>query len=140
MLVGEGELGERLAQVPGEVAGEHADQHVAADPAGEVVVDGPQVQVVGLGDAEVPLDVLEVLVGADHGSGVQGACGDTAADHVDAVEGGLGGNLAQVAAPGEAGAGDLGDELLAHLVLADDLPDPDPDLAGVCQPPGGIWV
>ena len=31
----------------------------------EVVVDGPQVQVVGLGDAEVPLDVFEVLVGGD---------------------------------------------------------------------------
>ncbi len=26
-------------QVPGEVAGEHADEHVAADPAGAVVVD-----------------------------------------------------------------------------------------------------
>src|ERR1019366_5226702 len=38
VLVGEGELGERLAQVPGEVAGEHADQHVAADPVGEVVI------------------------------------------------------------------------------------------------------
>src|SRR5215510_4300848 len=65
VLVGEGELGERGAQVPGEVAGEHADQHVAADPAGQVVVDGPQVQVVGLGDAEVAFDVLEVLVGGD---------------------------------------------------------------------------
>ena len=67
VLVGEGELGEGLAQVPGEVAGEHADQHVAADPLGEVVVDRPQVQVVGLGDAEVPLDVLEVFVGGDRG-------------------------------------------------------------------------
>ena len=72
MLVGEGELGEGGAQVPGEVAGEHADQHVAADPVGEVVVDGPQVQVVGLGDAEVPLDVLEVLVGGDRAGGVRG--------------------------------------------------------------------
>ena len=38
MLVGEGELGEGGAQVPGEVAGEHADQDVAAAswPAGQL--------------------------------------------------------------------------------------------------------
>ena len=75
VLVGEGELGERVAQVPGEVAGEHADQDVAADPVGEVVVDGPQVQVVDFGDAEVALDVVEVLVGGDRGGGIEGAGG-----------------------------------------------------------------
>ena len=37
---------------------------------------------------------------------------------------------------GEAGAGDLGDEVLGHLVLADDLPSPLPDLRGVLEPPG----
>src|SRR6266704_1387332 len=38
VLVGEGELGEGGAQVPGEVAGEHADQDVAAAswPAGQL--------------------------------------------------------------------------------------------------------
>src|ERR1039458_9753561 len=58
VMVGEGELGEGLAQVPGEVGGEHADQHVAADSFVEVVVDGPQARVVGLGDAEVPPGVF----------------------------------------------------------------------------------
>ena len=64
------------------------------------------------------------------------AGGDAGADHVDPVEGGLGGDLVLVAAPGEAGAGDLGDEVLGDLVLADDLADPIPDLVRVLQPPG----
>jgi hypothetical protein len=46
---------------------------VAADPVVLVVVDGPQVQVVGLDVAEVPLDVLEVLVGGDRAGGVEDA-------------------------------------------------------------------
>ena len=65
VLVGEGERRLGLAQVPGEVAGEHADQHVGADAFFQPVEHGPQVQVVGLDVAEVPLDVLEVLVGGD---------------------------------------------------------------------------
>src|SRR5437773_5651106 len=125
VLVGEGELGEGLAQVPGEVAGEHADQHVAADPAGQVVVDGPQVQVVGLGDAEVAFDVLEVFVGGDRASGVQDAAGHAGADHVDAVEGGLGGDLLLVAAPGEPARADVGNEVLGDLPLVDHLAHPD---------------
>src|ERR1035437_7041417 len=107
VLIGEGELGECVAQVPGEVGGEHADKDVAADPVFEVVAGGPQVQVVGLGDAEVPLDIFEVL-GIDAG-----------ADHVDPVAGGLGGDLLLIAAPGETGAGDVADEMLADLVPAD---------------------
>jgi hypothetical protein len=79
---------------------------VAADPVGEVVVDGPQVQVAGLGDAEVPLDVLEILAGGDRPGGVEDAAGDAGADDVDPVEGGLGVDLVLVAVPGEvAGTG-----------------------------------
>ena len=68
--------------MPGEV-GAHADQTWPRTR--QVVVDGPQVQVVGLGDAEVPLDVFEVLVGGDTPRN-RGA--DAGADDVDAVEGG----------------------------------------------------
>src|SRR6266567_2820040 len=121
--------------MPGEVTGEQADQHVAADPAGEIVVDRPQVQVVGLGDAEVPLDVFEVLVGGDHGGRTEDVAGDAGADHVDPVEGGLGGDLVLVAAPGEPAGPDVGDEVLGHFVVGDDLPDPYPDLVRVGQPP-----
>src|ERR1019366_8576785 len=73
----------------------------------------------------------------DDGGGAEGALGDAGADHVDAVEGGLGGDVLLVAVAGEARVGDLGDEVLGHLVLAGDLPGPLPDLPGALAPPGG---
>lgn len=39
LFIGVGQLGQRMAQVPGQVAGQHADQQVGADPVGPVVVD-----------------------------------------------------------------------------------------------------
>jgi hypothetical protein len=41
----------------------------------EVVVDGAQVQVVGLDDAEVAFEAGQVLVGGDDGGGVELAGG-----------------------------------------------------------------
>ena len=63
VLVGEGQRRPGPAQVPGQVAGEHADQHVGPDAFFQPVEDRPQVQVVGFDVPEVPLDVFEVLVG-----------------------------------------------------------------------------
>jgi hypothetical protein len=82
------------------------------------------------------LDVLKVLVGGDRGGGAEDGGGDTGADDVDPVEGGLGGDLLLVAAPGEPAWADVEDEVLGDLPLVDDLAGPDPDLAGVFQPPG----
>lgn len=48
--------------MPGEVGGEHVDQHVAADPVAQPVVDGAEVQIIGLEGAEVTFDAAEVLV------------------------------------------------------------------------------
>ena len=79
--------------MPDEVAGEHADQHVGPDPVVEAVVDGAQVQVVDLDDAEVAFDVGEVLVGGDDPGGVELVGGHGGAEHVDAVQGGFGGDL-----------------------------------------------
>jgi hypothetical protein len=42
-----------------------------------------------------------------------------------------------VAGEGERVLADVQDVVLGHLVPADDLPDPDPDLAGTGQAPGG---
>src|ERR1017187_10816386 len=117
VLVGEGELGECLAQVPGEVGGEHADQHVAADVSFEVVAGGPQAGVVGLGDAEVPPGVFEVLAGGDGTGGIEGLGIDAGADHVYPVVGGLGGDLLLVAPVSEAGAVMSGMNCLATLCL-----------------------
>ena len=69
VFVGECQRRPGLAQVPNQVAGEQADQHVGFDPVLEAVVDGAQVQVVGLDDAEVAFDVGEVLVAFDDAAG-----------------------------------------------------------------------
>ena len=53
--------GPGAAQMPGEVAGEHADQHVGLDAFFQPVEHRPQVQVVGFDVAEVPFHVFEVL-------------------------------------------------------------------------------
>jgi hypothetical protein len=63
VFVGEGQRGQGAAQVPGEVASEHADQRVGADAFLQPVEDRPQVQVVGFDVPEVSFDVSEVLVG-----------------------------------------------------------------------------
>jgi hypothetical protein len=60
------------------------------------------------------LDVFEVLVGGDGACGVEGGGGDASADDVDPVDGCLGRDLLGVAAIGEAGADDLGDEVLGN--------------------------
>src|SRR5712691_11856632 len=95
VVVGEGQRRPGFAQVPGEVAGEHADQHVGADAVFQAVEDRAQVQVVGFYVPEVPLDVFEVLVRGDHAGCVQFGGGDGGAQHVEPVERGFG------AAPGQ---------------------------------------
>ena len=62
--------------MPGQVAGEHADQHVGPHAVFEPVPDGPQVQVVGLDVPEVPFQAGQVLVGGDGASRVEGVVGD----------------------------------------------------------------
>ena len=66
--------------MPDEVAGEQADQHVGFDAVLEAVVDGSQVQVVGLNDAEVAFDVGEVLVAFHHCGGVEASGVDAGAE------------------------------------------------------------
>ena len=62
--------------MPDQVGGEHADQHVGADPVFEAVVDRAQVQVVGLDGAEVAFDAGQVLVGGhDAGGGSRWSAG-----------------------------------------------------------------
>ena len=102
VLVGVGQRCPGLAQVPGEVGGEHADQHVALDALFQPVEDGPQVQVVGFDVPEVAFDVLEVLVGGDRGGGIEGFGGDGSADDVDPVEGGFLADLVLPALDGQA--------------------------------------
>ena len=59
VLVSEGQGYPGLAQVPDQVAGEHADQHVGLDAVFEPVPDGPQLQVVGFDVPEVASEVQD---------------------------------------------------------------------------------
>ena len=61
-LVGVGQRRPGLAQVPGEVGGEHADQHVAPDALFEAVEDGAQVEVVGFDVPEVAFKEKAVML------------------------------------------------------------------------------
>ena len=132
-LVGEGQRRPGFAEVPDQVAGEHADQHVGFDSLFEAVVDGAQVQVVDLDGAEVTFDVGEVLVGEYHAGRVQLFGIDAGAQHVDAVEGGFGVDLGLLAFDGQAGVGDGDLEVFADLVVVDLFADRDPDLVGAGQ-------
>src|SRR5260221_177298 len=75
VVVFEQDRGEALMHVPGEVVGEHADQHVGADPAGEPVADGADEQV-GVQAAEDAFDVFQGLVGLHRACGGQGVWGE----------------------------------------------------------------
>ncbi|MDQ3765666.1 MAG: hypothetical protein M3460_30950 [Actinomycetota bacterium] len=71
MFVGEGELGEGLAEVPGEVGGEQAAEDVGPDALFQVVPDGAEIEVVDFDDAEIAFDEGEVFVGGDGADCVQ---------------------------------------------------------------------
>jgi hypothetical protein len=133
VLIGEGEWRERFTQVPGEVRGEHAQKNMRGDSVGEVMPHGPQAQIVGLDRSKVPFDVGEILVRADDTDGVQSFRVEAGSDHIDAVQGGLGGNPVLVPMVGERVIGDGRDEMLADLVLVDDLSYCDADLVGAAQ-------
>src|SRR5665647_1107083 len=109
---------------------------VGPDPGFGVVVDGAQVQVDGLHGAEVAFDPGQTLVGGHDLGRVHLLGGHGGTDDVDPVQGRLGGDLVLVAGEGERVLADVQDVVLGHLVPADDLPDPDPDLAGTSQAPG----
>src|ERR1700682_2667806 len=55
VVVVEQDRGEGLFHVPADVVGQHPQEHVGADPVGEVVADGPHVEF-GVEGAEEPLD------------------------------------------------------------------------------------
>src|SRR5674476_511158 len=73
------------------------------------------------------------FVGRHYLDGVHLLGPDGGADDVEPVQGRLGGDGLRVAGERERVVGDVQDVVLGHLVAADDLPDPDPDLAGTGQ-------
>ena len=76
--------------------------------------------------AEVPLDVFEVLVGGDHGGGVELGGVDGGAQDVEPVQGGFRVDPVCLRGDGEVVVGDGELEVLAGLVRADHLAHPKP--------------
>src|ERR1035437_8223869 len=106
------------------------------DPVLGPVVDRAQVQVDGLDGAEVAFDAGQTLVGGDNLGRVHLLGAHGGGDDVDPVQGRLGGDLVGVAGEDERVFGDGQGVVLGHLVPADDLPAPGPDLARTSQAPG----
>ena len=117
-----------MAEVPDEVGGKHADEHVSADPVFEMVVDRAEVQIDCFEATEVSFDNLETFVRFDDFAGVETFGGHTGADHVDPVESSLRSDLVLTAGVGESGIGDREFEVFAHFAAVDDLADPQGDL------------
>src|SRR5262249_34906999 len=116
-----------LAQVPGEVVGERAEEDVRFDAVFEAVVDRAQLEWAFEG-AEGALDLFELFVGADDLGRFEFAVGDAGAEQVDAVEGRLGRDLVLLAREDEAGIGDLELEVLSDAPAVPDRADGEPDL------------
>ena len=133
VLIGEGQQRPGAAQVPGQVAGEHADQHVCLDAFFQPVEHRPQIQVVGLDRAEVPLDVLEVLVGTDDAGGVEVAGGTGVRSTQNPSRPASASIWSCLRATARLVPVMVQAEVLAGLVLADHLAHLDPDSRGTGQ-------
>ena len=63
-----------VAEMPGEVVGEHAEEHVRADAVVEAVMDRADLQLGAFEGAKRALDLFEILVGAHDLTGVRARC------------------------------------------------------------------
>ena len=114
------------AQVPLDVVGKHAQQHVCAHPVGGTVIDGSHLQVDGVQTPEGALDCAQAFVGAYRLVGIELTRRDAGAHDIQPIEGRFTGDGLGVASVVERLFGDVELEVLGHLVLADDFPDPAP--------------
>ena len=69
--------------MPGEVVGEHAQEHVRADALGEAMVDRADLEFGAFEGPERALDVLELFVGAHDLTRGQLGVGHARSEHVD---------------------------------------------------------
>lgn len=116
VFVGEAERRPGLSEVPDDVGGEHADEHVGSDTGFEVVVDRAQVEVDCFDRPEVRFDCGEVFVGLDNTGGVEAVGVEAGSDHVDPVKGGFGVDLVGEPLVGERSFGDDEFVVFGHLV------------------------
>src|SRR4051812_26064324 len=116
LLVGEHQLAPRLAHVPLDVVGEHAQEDVGADAIFAPVVDRPDLEVDGLEGAEGAFHAGQRLVVADRIVGGHVTLFDTGANDVETIERGFLGDLVVAQREVEAGLADRQLEVLGDLL------------------------
>src|SRR5680860_11521 len=134
LLVGESERRPRLAQVPHQVFGQHADERVRPDALVAAVADGAQLEVDRLEAAEVALDYRQALVGRDHLGRAEVITAGAGAHDIDTVQGGFFVDAILFARKAETVVCDVELEVLCDLVFVDHPSDAqtDPVLALEC--------
>ena len=124
---------ERLAHVPFEIVGEHAQEHVGAHAVGTAMMDRPDLEIDGLDASKGAFDLGEIFVGPDGRGGVERLGLEVGAQHIDAIERGFGVDLRGLALEGEIVVGDGEDEVLGHFVTIDHGTDRERDLVLAAQ-------
>jgi len=107
---------------------------VGSDPIGEVVIDGPHLEIDGLHGAEGSFHRAQTLVGTHDVRAVETLLGERRSEHVDAVQRRLAVYVFLDELKSERGFLDNRHEVLLHLVLVDDLADPQADLVLAFEP------
>ena len=72
VVIVEQDRGERLAHVPFQIVGQHAQHDMGAHPMAATMMDRPNLEIDGLEAAEGPLDLGELLVGPDGARCIEG--------------------------------------------------------------------
>ena len=119
LVIVEQDRSERLAHVPLEIIGEHAEQHVSTHPIGQAVMDGSDFEIDRLDGTEGALGLAQALVGAHDIAGSERGFVEIGADDIEAVEFALSLDGIDVADEGEAVVGDGQSEVLGHLCAAE---------------------
>ena len=119
--------------MPLDVVGQHAQEHVGANPVGEPVVDWPDVQIDRLEAAKRPLHPREGFVRPDRVCVGETVLGQARAHRVEPVEGGFARDLVALSGEDEPVVGNGQIEVLGHLVPAEHGADGHADLGRAAQ-------
>ena len=125
---------QRLAQIPFDVIGEHAQEHMGAHAIGVPVKRiGRISRSTVFIERKAQFDSGEILVGLNRVRGAEVLSRHAGADDIDAVELGLGRDLIGLAGPAEVSVADVEGEVLGHLPGIHDFANRQADLCGSAQ-------
>ena len=117
----EQERGQRLAQMPFDIIGEHAQKDMGPHAIGIPVPNGADLEIDGLHGAERPLDPREIFVRLDRMRSAEILGRHGGPDDIDAIEPGFGRDLRGLAGKGEVAIADIEGEVFGHLLGVHDF-------------------